>query len=87
MVKQFPPSFNQNRLAVVEWRNDETLSFAANKKGDTKIWEQPLNGEANILLDLPHTSVFRFSWSKDGKKLILETGETLNNAILINSVN
>lgn len=88
VVKQFPAPFNQNRLSTVEWKDAQTLSFATNQKGDSKIWQQSINSqEPQLLLDLPHTSVFRFAWLNDGKSLIYEKGETLNNAILINSVN
>lgn len=88
VVKQFPPPFNQNRLSSIEWKDNQTFSFVTNQKGDTKIWEQSINeNEAHLILDLQQTSVFRFAWSADGKSLIYEKGSTLNNAILINSVN
>lgn len=86
VVKQFNPPFNQGRLSAIEWKDNQTLSYLTSSKGDTKIWEHPINGEASVLLDFPQTSVFRFAWSADGKNLIYEKGMTLNNSILINSV-
>ncbi len=88
VIKQFPASFNQNRLSTIEWKDAETLSFVTNQKGYSKIWQQSISSsEPKILSDLPNTSVFRFAWLNEGENLIFEKGETINNAILINSVN
>lgn len=87
VIKQFEAPFNQNRVSPIQWKGNQSLSYLTSLNGDTKLWEQPINKDkAEILLDLPQTSIFRFAWSADGTNLIFEKGETLNDAILIKSV-
>lgn len=86
IIKQFDAPYNQSRLSLIEWKGSQSVSYLTNIDGNTKIWEQPVDGkQPQLLLELPKTSVFRFAWSKDGKNLIYEKGETLNDAILISS--
>ena len=85
-IKQFDAPFNQNRVSPIQWKGNQSISYLTSVNNNTKLWEQPINSDKpNVILDLPHTSVFRFAWSSDGNNLIYEKGETLNDAILINS--
>lgn len=87
VIKQFEAQFNKSQLSMMEWKGNQSLSYVTDQNGDTKVWEQPVNGgAAQVLLELPKTSVFRFAWSPDGKNLIYEKGHTLNDAILIKSI-
>lgn len=84
VVRQFDAPFNQDRRALIDWKGNESLTYFISESGNTKLWEQPINGEkAKVLLDLPVNSVFRFAWSADGKKLVYESGIQVNDAILI----
>lgn len=86
-IKQFDAPFNQNRVSPLQWKSNQSISYLTSVNNNTKLWEQQINGDnPNVILDLPHTSVFRFAWSSDGNNLIYEKGETLNDAILINSI-
>jgi Tol biopolymer transport system component/DNA-binding winged helix-turn-helix (wHTH) protein len=86
VVKQFDAPFNQNRLSAIDWKGAQSISYLTSSQDDTKIWEQPVSGgEARVLLELPETSVFRFAWSQDGRRLIYEKGLVVTDAILINS--
>lgn len=83
IVKQFD---NQpGGSSIVEWKGNENLSYLTVEKGNTKLWELPVNGgEAHLILDAPQTSIFRFAWSTDEQSLIYEKGTQVNNAIIIN---
>jgi len=84
VVRQFETKFYQTRFSPIQWKGSQSLTYLTDDKGDTRIWEQPITGgEASLLLNLPQTSVFRFAWSGDGKNLVYESGQQINDVILL----
>ena len=77
----FPRSFEQ----VVRWTPDNrALTYLLTRGGVSNIWRQPLDGgEAKPVTDFKTETVFRYDWSRDGKKLLMARGTVTSDVVLI----
>jgi hypothetical protein len=56
------------------------------KMGATKVWEQRLaGGEPRPVTNFSSGQIFDFSWTQDGKQLMLAKGERTSDAVLISN--
>ena len=69
------------------WAPDgKALQFLLTRKGATNIWEQPLTGGApHPITDFTSGRIFAFSWSRDGKQLLLAKGFQTTDVVLISN--
>jgi Tol biopolymer transport system component len=69
----------------VRWSPDgKALHYVLTRNAASNIWEQPLSG-GNPRQFTQFTSglIFDFSWSKDGKQLLLSKGDDASDVVLI----
>jgi eukaryotic-like serine/threonine-protein kinase len=69
----------------VRWSpNGKALHYVLTRNAASNIWEQPLSG-GNPRQFTQFTSglIFDFSWSKDGKQLLLSKGDDASDVVLI----
>jgi eukaryotic-like serine/threonine-protein kinase len=79
-----------SRLAgsgIPRWSPDgKGLDFLLTRKGATNVWEQPLaGGEPHPITDFTSGRIFSFSWSRDGKELLLAKGIRTSDVVLISN--
>ncbi len=69
----------------VSWTRDgKGLTFVATNKGVSNLWVLPIEGgEEKPLTDFQTGRIFRFAWSMDGKRMVFERGEDINDVVLI----
>ena len=69
------------------WSPDgKGLQFLLTRKGATNVWEQPLaGGEPHQVTDFTSGHIFGFSWSRDGKQLLVAKGSQTRDVVLISN--
>jgi serine/threonine protein kinase len=69
------------------WSPDgKALQFLLTRKGASNIWEQPLaGGDPHPITDFPSGRIFDFSWSRDGKQLLLARGNQTSDVVLVSN--
>jgi eukaryotic-like serine/threonine-protein kinase len=71
----------------LRWSPDgKALHYLLTRNGATNVWEQPLSG-GNPRQFTHFTSglIFDFSWSRDGKQLLLSKGDQSSDVVLISN--
>ena len=70
---------------VIRWTADgKALTYIKTKDGVSNIWAQPIaGGQPRQLTKFNSDLIFRFAWSRDGKKLALARGSKTSDVILI----
>jgi Tol biopolymer transport system component len=62
------------------------MQYTLTRKGATNIWEQPLaGGEPRQFTNFTSGLIFNFSWSRDGKQLLLAKGDYTSDVVLISN--
>ena len=57
------------------------------REGATNVWEQRLaGGEPRQITKFSSGRIFDFSWTRDGKQLLLAKGETASDVVVITNV-
>jgi serine/threonine protein kinase/Tol biopolymer transport system component len=84
-IKTFDISPLQSRY---QWSPDgRALLYTVTRDGVSNIWSQPIDGGApKQLTDFKSDQIFRFSWSSDGKQLVLARGSVSSDVVLINDL-
>jgi Tol biopolymer transport system component/predicted Ser/Thr protein kinase len=80
--------FGQPSGAVgLRWSpNQKGLQYLLTKNGATNVWEQPLaGGTPRQITNFTSGRIFDFSWTRDGKQLLLAKGETTSDVVLISN--
>jgi Tol biopolymer transport system component len=86
VIRQFP-TIEQDKLSPLIWSDDQHLNFVTNINSGSQLWQQSLDKETPILiLDSPDERILRFAFSPDKKKIVYEKGNTINDLILIKSL-
>jgi Tol biopolymer transport system component len=69
----------------VRWTADgRFLTYIDTHDGVSNIWSRPVDGGApRQLTDFKADQIFRFAWSRDGKRLACSRGAIANDVILI----
>ena len=69
------------------WSPDgKALQYLLTRKGATNVWEQPLaRGDARQVTDFTSGRIFGFSWSRDGKQLLIAKGSNTRDVVLISN--
>ena len=72
---------------ALRWSPDgKALQYTLTRKGATNIWEQPLaGGEPRQFTNFTSGLIFSFSWSRDGKQLLLAKGDYTSDVVLISN--
>jgi len=77
-------------IAVFEWQRvlwipgQQALSYIDIRNGTYNIWSQAIDsGEPKQLTNFETGRIFSYDWSPDGKQLVLERGELLNDVVEI----
>jgi TolB protein len=70
---------------LVRWMPDgDSLAYIFTRDGVSNIWTQPVKGgPPRQLTHFKEDLIYRFAWSRDGKSLAIDRGETVNDVILI----
>jgi Tol biopolymer transport system component len=84
-IKSFDISPLQARF---QWDSDgRALLYTVTRDGVTNIWRQPLDGGLpKQLTAFKSDQIFRFSWSSDGKQLVMARGSVSSDVVLINDL-
>lgn len=84
-IKTFDISPLQARF---QWDPDgRAFLYTVTRDGVTNIWRQPLDGgPAKQMTDFKSDQIFRFSWSSDGKQLVMARGAVSSDVVLINDL-
>ena len=71
----------------VHWAPDgQALDYALTRGGASNIWRQALAGGApKQITNFKSDRIFFFAWSRDGKQLALERGNTPSDVVLISN--
>ena len=74
-------------VGVLRWSpNQKGVQYLLTKNGATNVWEQPLTGGApRQITNFTSGRIFDFSWTRDGKQLLLAKGETTSDVVLISN--
>jgi Tol biopolymer transport system component len=82
-----PPVGIQLGRSPVRWSPDQKgLQFLLTKNGATNVWEQLLAGGApHQLTNFTSGLIFNFSWTRDGKQLLLAKGDLKSDVVLISN--
>ena len=72
---------------VLRWSPDQKgLQFLLTHNGATNVWEQPLAGGPPVqVTNFTSGLIFDFSWTPDGKDLLLAKGDKTSDVILISN--
>ena len=83
-VKLFDASW-PSRIPCIRWTADgRAVTYVANHDGVNNIWSQPIDGgPPKQLTDFKSDEIFRFDWSRDGKRLVLSRGVESRDVVLI----
>jgi serine/threonine protein kinase len=74
--------------SVFQWTSDgRALLYNKTRNGITNIWSQPVDGGSpKQLTDFKSDLIFRFDWSRDGKRLVLARGNVSSDVVLISDL-
>ena len=69
----------------LDWApSGKAIQYLLTRQGATNLWEQPLSGgEPHQLTNFPSGRIFDFTWTRDGKRLLLAKGNQSSDVILI----
>ena len=69
------------------WSPDQKgIDYLLTRKGATNVWEQPIaGGPPHPITNFTSGRIFNFSWSRDGKQLLLAKGEDTSDVVLISN--
>ena len=72
---------------LLRWSPDgEGVQYLMMRAGATNVWEQRLaGGEPRRITNFSSGRIFDFSWTRDGKQLLLARGETISDVVVISS--
>jgi len=88
-----PPKFTltppRNAYHQLRWSPDgASVQYLVPRAGAVNVWEQPLTGGEPIrVTNFPSGRIFDFSWTRDGKQLLLAKGANVSDVVLINNYN
>ena len=79
----FPPT--TTATGGLHWSSDgKSVMYVDTRNGVSNIWSQPIDGSAaKQVTDFKSDQIFTFSWSKDGKQLLLARGNVTNDVVMI----
>jgi Tol biopolymer transport system component len=82
---QIEREFEYNLINQIQWAPDnKSLIFLTSRAGFPNLWSQPIDGsDAKPLTDFNSGQIFNFTWSNDGKEILLARGTVNNELILI----
>ena len=71
----------------LRWAPDQKgIQYLLTRNGATNVWEQPLAGGApHQVTNFTSGRIFDFSWTRDGKQLLLAKGEDTSDVVLISN--
>ena len=71
----------------IHWSHDQkSIQFLLTRHGATNVWEQPLaGGPPRPVTSFTSGHIFDFSWSRDGKQLLLAKGEETSDVVLVSN--
>ena len=71
----------------LEWSPDgKGLDYLLTRRGATNVWEQPVaGGPPHPITNFTSGRIFKFSWSRDGKNLLLAKGEDSSDVVLMSN--
>ena len=83
-VKVFDRPFGAGRI---HWSPDQKgVQYLLTRGGATNVWEQPLgSGPPHPVTNFTSGHIFDFSWSRDGKQLLLARGEQSSDVVLLSN--
>jgi Tol biopolymer transport system component len=69
------------------WSPDQKgIQYLLTTNGATNVWEQPLSGgKPHPITNFTSGHIFSFSWTKDGKELLLAKGDDVTDVVLISN--
>jgi DNA-binding winged helix-turn-helix (wHTH) protein/Tol biopolymer transport system component len=74
------------RLSPMVWSDSEHFNYAVSDGMHSRLWRQSINeNSATVILDFPKDRIFRYAWKPDGRELAFESGQSINDVILIRS--
>jgi TolB protein len=84
-IKLFEVSSTVNLWAEIRWSPDGKELIYIDRRGDvSNLWAQSLEGGApKQMTDFKEDQLFRFDWSRDGKRLVCSRGVESNDLVLI----
>jgi eukaryotic-like serine/threonine-protein kinase len=63
------------------------VEYVLTQNGASNIWEQPLEGgQPSQLTRFPSGEIFDFSWSRDGKRLLLTRGDVRSDVVVVRNL-
>ena len=79
-VFQTPPG-----LSSLRWSPDgKAFQYVLTRKGAGNIWEQSISGgDPHQFTHFPSGLIFDFSWSRDGKQMLLSRGDRTSDVVMI----
>jgi Tol biopolymer transport system component len=71
----------------LRWSPDQKgLQYLVTRNGATNVWEQPLSGGApRQVTHFTSGRIFNFSWTRDGKQMLLAKGDVTSDVVLISN--
>ena len=71
----------------LQWSPDgKGLQYLLTRGGATNVWEQPLGGgEPRRITNFDSGRIFDFSWTRDGKTLLLAKGDITRDVVLLSN--
>jgi Tol biopolymer transport system component len=71
----------------LRWSPDQKgVQYLLTRNGASNVWEQPLTGGApHPVTNFTSGRIFDFSWTRDGKELLLAKGEDTSDVVLISN--
>jgi len=83
-VRSFSAPWDTNE---VRWSPDGGgVQYLTTRSGATNVWEQRFaGGEARRITSFGSGRIFDFSWTRDGKRLLLAKGESTSDVVLISN--
>jgi Tol biopolymer transport system component len=71
----------------IRWApNQKGIQYLLTKDGTTNVWEQPLSGGApRQITSFTSGLIFNFSWSRDGKQMLLARGGVTSDVVLMSN--
>jgi Tol biopolymer transport system component/tRNA A-37 threonylcarbamoyl transferase component Bud32 len=76
-----------NGAGGLRWSpSQKGVQYLLTRNGATNVWEQSLTGGVpRQITDFTSGRIFDFSWSRDGKQLLLAKGESTSDVVLISN--
>ena len=73
--------------ALLHWSPDsKAVQYRMTRAGAANVWEQPLSGgPPRQVTHFTSGRIFDFSWTRDGKQLLLSKGDITSDVVLISN--